>query len=145
VVGSGCAAVSRTEATAIQASTSIVAVQPNQQVLVTDHGVSSGGVPASGACPGVIVQPGVESRSGRALGQAILQVYARPDAEVRVDGISRGQTPLVALGVEAGPRDIELRNDTFGYACTFRLSALPGGRYSIQLDLEVAHALSTRR
>lgn len=86
-------------------------------------------------CPGLSIHGAGETRRGRALGASILQVYARPDAELLVDGQLRGQTPLVAVGVDAGPRDLRLRNMALGYDCTVRLRALPGERYSVLLDL----------
>ena len=87
-------------------------------------------------CEGVTVDMTGETRSGRALGMGLLQVYARPGAELLVDEAPQGETPLIAVGVDAGPRDVRLRNAPLGYDCTFRLRVLPGTRYSILLDVK---------
>ncbi|MBI2894534.1 MAG: PEGA domain-containing protein [Deltaproteobacteria bacterium] len=102
--------------------------------------VVPGGAPgAIAVCPGLSVEDAGETRSGRALAMALLQVSARPWVDLAVDGVAQGRTPLVAVGVEAGPREITLTHP--GYACTFRLHAHAGRRYSISADVEVAVAI----
>ena len=87
-------------------------------------------------CEGVTVDEAGETLSGRRLGMGLLQVYARPGAELIVDELHQGETPLIAVGVDAGPRDVRLRNVELGYDCTFRLRVLPGVRYSLLLDVK---------
>jgi hypothetical protein len=69
---------------------------------------------------------------------AILQVAARPWVDLLVDGVREGRTPLVAVGVEAGPRELRLVAPEVGYDCTMRLHAQGGRRYAISVDTEVA-------
>lgn len=76
------------------------------------------------------------SRSGRALGMALIHLHARPGAELWVDGAFQGEAPLTAVGVDAGPRNVTLRNPALGYECTVGLRAVPGERYGFQLDLD---------
>ena len=87
-------------------------------------------------CDGLTVDEAGETRSGRQLGMGLLQVYARPGAQLLVDRRYQGETPLIAVGVDAGPRDVRLRNADLGYDCTFRLRVLPGVRYSLLLDVK---------
>jgi len=113
-----------------------VVVQARAEVHVPPGGMA--GVPFAATCPGVSVQDAGETRSGRALGMAILQVAARPWVDVVVDGRPEGRTPLVAVGVEAGPREIRIVAAELGYDCTMRLHAQGGRRYAISVDTEVA-------
>ncbi len=85
-------------------------------------------------CAGVTVDETGETRNGRALGMGLLQVYAQPEADLFVDEQPQGSTPLIAVGVDAGPRDVRLRNLAIAYDCTFRLRVLPGIRYAVGLD-----------
>lgn len=94
------------------------------------------GEEGSDACEGLTVDEAGETLSGRRLGMGLLQVYARPGAELIVDRLHQGETPLIAVGVDAGPRDVRLRNVDLGYDCTFRLRVLPGVRYSLLLDVK---------
>ncbi len=87
-------------------------------------------------CDGLTVDEAGETRSGRQLGMGLLQVYARPGAQLLVDRRYQGETPLIAVGVDAGPRDVRLTNAELGYDCTFRLRVLPGVRYSLLLDVK---------
>lgn len=127
----------------------VVAVDARPQVNVVANvqvggPVAGGGgagpvlVPAAAGCPGVLVQDAGETRSGRALGMAILQVAARPSVELLVDGVHEGRTPLIAVGVDAGPRELRLVAPEVGYDCTMRLHAQGGRRYAISVDTEVA-------
>ena len=128
-----------------------VAVQPtpvqvSQEVHVHADGPSASGATSGagamivgapgGGCPGLTVHPAGFTRAGRALGMALVAVHARPGAELLVDGRLQGETPLTAVGVDAGPRDITLRNAPLSYECTVRLRAVPGERYAFQLDLD---------
>lgn len=127
--------------TACSASTQTVVVQsaPRTEVHVAQTVNVPAGVGAArrDVCPGVSVQDAGETRSGRALGMAILQVAARPWVDLLVDGVSQGRTPLVAVGVEAGPRELRLVGGAPGYDCTMRLHAIGGRRYAISVDTEV--------
>jgi hypothetical protein len=137
----GCAASTQP----IAQSTTNVSVSPtpvhvDQQVHVRVDNSATAGASAllagTQTCPGLTIHPAGGTRSGRALGMALLAVHARPGAELLVDGAFQGRTPLTAVGVDAGPRDVTLRNTTIGYECTVRIRAVPGERYAFQLDLD---------
>ncbi len=55
-----------------------------------------------------------------------LAVNVRPWAEVRVDGINRGATPLKALRLKAGKHQVVLANKAMGYRETIRTVVKPG-------------------
>jgi hypothetical protein len=114
-----------------------VDARPEVHVAQTVHAAGGGGAPRRDVCPGVSVQDAGETRSGRALGMALLQVAARPWVDLVVDGVAQGRTPLIAVGVEAGPRELRLVGGARGYDCTMRLHAIGGRRYAISVDTEV--------
>jgi hypothetical protein len=88
-------------------------------------------------CAGASVEVVGETRSGRALGLALVQVSGRPWVDVFVDEAPRGRTPQVALDLEAGPRDLRFVQPALGYDCTLRLHAHAGIRYAIAVDAEM--------
>ncbi len=91
-----------------------------------------------GTCAQASLEVVGETRSGRALGRALVQVSARPWVDIYVDGVFRGRTPQIAVDLLAGPRDLSfVRGDT-AFACTFRVHAHAGARYAVSIDAEAA-------
>ena len=88
-------------------------------------------------CAGTSVEVVGDSRDGRALGQALVQLSARPWVDVFVDRVPIGRTPVIAQNVEAGPRELRFVEPELGYDCTMRLHAHAGVRYAIAVDAEV--------
>jgi hypothetical protein len=113
-------------------------------IVDTHHGVEVETVPEVATagelpgCPGASVEVVGETRSGRALGLALVQVSARPWVDVFVDEAPRGRTPQIALDLEAGPRDLRFVQPALVYDCTLRLHAHAGVRYAIAVDVEPA-------
>jgi hypothetical protein len=88
-------------------------------------------------CAGTSIEVVGETRDGRALGQALLQLSARPWVDVFVDRVPIGRSPVVAENLDAGPRELRFLEPELGYDCTMRLHVHAGLRYAIAVDAEV--------
>jgi serine/threonine-protein kinase len=68
---------------------------------------------------------------------AIVDCNARPYAAVWIDGVRRGETPLVGVSLSAGEHTVRLVHDPSGREWTTRVTLSPGERRSITADLRV--------
>ena len=57
---------------------------------------------------------------------AHLDVNAIPWAHVRIDGVARGETPLLGLTLPAGSHQLELTNEPLGARRDVRIELRPG-------------------
>jgi serine/threonine-protein kinase len=65
-------------------------------------------------------------RPDAALAPALLDVNATPWAHVRIDGLPRGETPLLGLALSPGTHDIELTNEPLGAHRVLTVTLQPG-------------------
>jgi hypothetical protein len=84
-----------------------------------------GGVTSVGAAK---AKPRVVKREAAAavVEAAELDVNATPWAHVRVDGVARGETPLLGLSLAAGTHKVELANEPLGVHRELTVTLRPG-------------------
>ena len=111
-------------------------VHVEQRVSVEVAGSEEAAADSLPVCAGASLEVVGDTRDGRALGLALLQISARPWIELFVDDAPRGRTPQVAVSLEAGPRDLRFAQPELGYDCTMRLHVHAGLRYAITVDAE---------
>jgi serine/threonine-protein kinase len=68
-------------------------------------------------------------------GTGLLQVVVAPWAEVSVDGVAKGTTPLRAFSVEAGDHQVELRHPAY-QPLSKHVSVPAGGTMVLRVDLK---------
>lgn len=71
-----------------------------------------------------------------ALATGLLNVAARPWANVFVDGHPVGVSPVIGLAVSAGTHRIRLENDALGVSRTVSVEVPADGRRNVSIDLE---------
>jgi serine/threonine protein kinase len=66
---------------------------------------------------------------------AVLRINARPWAEVAIDGVAHGVTPLVGVELSPGPHDVVLTNPALGVSHTEHVDLADGEHRDVIVDL----------